>query len=666
MKRFLTSLALLPLAAVAQVPEQELATDQGPVIHTPPVEQQNVKQGENPAVDQTLKDLHQQYKRRSQKAGVEFQSLDTTFYDLQSNASVGRRIKVYPDGRISAVWTHGLDDLNNYPDRGTGYNHFNGNEWVVGDVSRLENTRSGWPNIGTFGNNQNQNEFTITHIAGDAQEGTGGYVFSQNNEVGDTSFSNEIRQSGDGPIWWRTATSGDNLYMIGTYSGNSNLGGDTMRQGIRFPTVFYRSTDQGQTFVDSDILLPGYADTSERLFGSADAYAIDARDNYVAIVISQGNRSLTLWKSNDFGQTWNEKVIRKLNISTGRYRNGLWGLDTVANPDAGPPNEPDSIITLADTTNDGSVSTLIDETGTVHVSWGNRVAGRNDTTQQTGAFRFLTGPNMIQYWNDDEESIVNVGGAPTITSNVLGESNYVRGDRAPYSTSAASRPTIAHSSKDTLFIVYEAAVANTVKNNNDYRDLYVVFSTDGGASWSDSARNITQTAIENGESVFASANKSIVNNKLHLIWQEDISPGTSVGAQAVQATVTDNSILYAGIDVDLIFKDSLERDDDDDDNNTSANGAFNQQPNSIGELAVYPNPVRENDVITAQLTLQSSADVAYKVVNALGQVQYRENMGVVAAGKQDIRLNNLDLAKGVYFLQFNVDDQTVTKKILRQ
>ena len=666
MKHFLTSLAFLPLASFAQVPEADVGTDKISDVHTPSQSKEKIQASENPPLKHTIGDITSQLLSRSQEV-IRFQPLDTTIYDLQSNASMGRRIKVYPDGRISAVWTHGLNESANYPDRGTGYNHFNGNEWVVNNVSRLENTRSGWPNLGTFGSGSNQYEFTLTHIAGDDQEGTGGYVFSQNNEVGNTNFTNEIRQADDGPIWWRTATAGDNLYMLGTYSRNSDLGGDTVKQGIRFPTVFYRSTDRGQTFEDSNILLPGYADTSERLFGSADAYAIDARDSIVAAVIAEDNRSLTLWKSTDSGKTWNDQIIRELGISTERYRNGLWGLDTVPNPDAGPPDEPDSIITIADTTNDGSLSTVIDESGTVHVTWGNRAAGRDDTTQQTGVFSFLLGPNVIQYWNDENENIVNAGSAPTITSDASGQTNYTTGQNAaPYSTAASSRPSVAFSSQDTLFIVYEAAVNNTVRINNDYRDLYVVYSTDGGSSWSEPL-NLTQTADNGGESAFASVNKQIVNDRLHLIWQEDVFPGTAVGAQSTQNTVSDNSILYASVSVDDILSDSLiSQASDTTSDSDSTSSVFNRRSSDKGQLSVYPNPVQSNDVVKAELSLQKAANVEYKVVNTVGQVQFRKELGKVSAGKRHFRIDNLDLSKGVYFLQFEVDDRTITRKILRQ
>src|SRR5690349_7985590 len=46
-----------------------------------------------------------------------------TNFDLQTNASVARRVWAYPDGKISVVFTSSFNDQNqNFPSRGTGYN----------------------------------------------------------------------------------------------------------------------------------------------------------------------------------------------------------------------------------------------------------------------------------------------------------------------------------------------------------------------------------------------------------------------------------------------------------------------------------------------------------------------------------------------------------------
>ncbi|MBI3518166.1 MAG: hypothetical protein HY062_02250 [Bacteroidetes bacterium] len=57
-----------------------------------------------------------------------------TWYDLESNASVGDRIYVNPDGSIAACWTMepdlgAGDPGTTYANRGTGYNYYDGSAW---------------------------------------------------------------------------------------------------------------------------------------------------------------------------------------------------------------------------------------------------------------------------------------------------------------------------------------------------------------------------------------------------------------------------------------------------------------------------------------------------------------------------------------------------------
>ncbi|MEY3344241.1 MAG: hypothetical protein RL090_1925, partial [Bacteroidota bacterium] len=74
-----------------------------------------------------------------------------TTYDLQSNyGSVGNRVYRHGDGTISVVWTKG-DQPTTYPDRGTGYNYFDGSAWGAAPTARQEAYRTGWPNIAGIG-----------------------------------------------------------------------------------------------------------------------------------------------------------------------------------------------------------------------------------------------------------------------------------------------------------------------------------------------------------------------------------------------------------------------------------------------------------------------------------------------------------------------------------
>jgi hypothetical protein len=707
MKKLLTSLVALPLAAFSQVPQQGTNTEIVPQTLPPDVYEEVVGSSSN---DNSAADEPRQRAKRDLEDTAQVIRLGVTRYDLQSNSSVGRRIKVYEDGRVSAVWTQGTSGPR-YPDRGTGYNHFNGNEWkkAPGDVTSIENTRTGWPNIGTFGSGDGATEFTMTHIAGDNEEGTGGYVFSENSEVGKLDFSSEVRNTTTGPtgpIWYRSAASGDTLYAIANYNlpdldDNTDLTLDLAKSrndikvssDVITPTVFYRSTDGGQTFDQADALLPGYGDSSQRFRGVADEYAIDARDSIVAIAIANSYRRIDLWKSSDAGNTWNRTTVRELGISTDQYLNGEWGdTDTIPLINQNTGDTVARRVIATDTLNDGSISTVIDEQGNVHLTWANTISARYSGVENPPRFNEdtaeITQPvrptiNVIQYWNDEEKEIVDAGSAPTLggpddttyTTPTAGSSF------GAYQTSASTRPMVSYLSPDTLFVVYEGAVALTnpglpESNNNDYRDIYTIYSTDGGSSWSEPL-NITKNATDNRESVYPSVNKRIVNNQLHLIWQEDPLPGSAVGQVGIQSSATDNDILYTNVNIDNILADTVkisdptdpggggsdDPDDPDDPNDTTS--VVDPARENGAELAVYPNPAQKGESVKMSLSLDKPSNVRYTVVNAVGQVQYAEELGKVSSGQREWQLPTDQLSSGVYFIRVTADETTLTQKLIQ-
>ena len=62
---------------------------------------------------------------------VEEEQIGDTRYDNQSNASIPKKMYLYPDGTIAATWTRGMLDggFPGFDDRGAGYNYFDGTSW---------------------------------------------------------------------------------------------------------------------------------------------------------------------------------------------------------------------------------------------------------------------------------------------------------------------------------------------------------------------------------------------------------------------------------------------------------------------------------------------------------------------------------------------------------
>lgn len=68
--------------------------------------------------------------------------IGTTTYDLQSNGSIQNRV-YKKNGTVGASWTYSSDLAGTYPDRGTGYNYYDGSTWGSLPSSRIETDRRG-------------------------------------------------------------------------------------------------------------------------------------------------------------------------------------------------------------------------------------------------------------------------------------------------------------------------------------------------------------------------------------------------------------------------------------------------------------------------------------------------------------------------------------------
>ncbi|MGL5890487.1 MAG: hypothetical protein ACRC3B_11410, partial [Bacteroidia bacterium] len=102
-------------------------------------------------------------------------------YPLQTNNSVHRQIIAHSDGTVSAMWTYSSGSFFSWPERGTGYNYFNGTSWGAQPTLRLENVRTGFGDIIVIGDGR---ELTVAHNTGNnsqhfmqrAAKGTGAWT----------------------------------------------------------------------------------------------------------------------------------------------------------------------------------------------------------------------------------------------------------------------------------------------------------------------------------------------------------------------------------------------------------------------------------------------------------------------------------------------------------
>ncbi|HSG67737.1 MAG TPA: sialidase family protein, partial [Bacteroidales bacterium] len=296
--------------------------------------------------------------------------IGTTQYDLFSNSFIGNRFYRWEDGAMAAVWIFG-QEATAFPDRGTGYNFYDGTTWGPQPTARVENTRTGWPNIDDWG----AGEVGVAHngsagleiIQRDAK-GTG--AWTQTNFLGPAGIENDL-------TWPRIITSGeDNEYIHLISNSYVEYNGQTTA------LLYSRSSDGGASWDPQNIVLDGTG-IDDYIEIGADDYMMAARGNTVCILMGSAWYDLFYLRSDDNGETWTKNLVWEH-----PYPFFDWN------------------VTIADTffCVDNSAHMTIDYEGHVHVVFGiNRVMHLEVGTTYN-LFPYVDG---IGYWNDMMEPFSN-------------------------------------------------------------------------------------------------------------------------------------------------------------------------------------------------------------------------------------------------------------------
>jgi hypothetical protein len=287
----------------------------------------------------------------SKKSGIpkavnEWQ-IGATRFDLQTNSSVQNRVYLFPDNTIGASFTFGIVE-SSFPERGTGYNYFDGSTWGAIPSVRIENTRSGWPSYMPL---PGGGELVISHkgtsgllVSSRATKGTGTWTTS-------TLVGPTVSGGSTALLFPRAIASGNTIHLIAC-TDNGTYPSLTYYQGLASALVYYKSTDGGQTW-SAPAILPGMDSASvvhlPNFSGfNGDSYAWAApRGDTIAFTVGDSWLGLFIMKSFDAGSTWTKIHIYDF-------------------PDL--PTAPTPVVATVD----GSVACAIDTSGKVHVVFGKK------------------------------------------------------------------------------------------------------------------------------------------------------------------------------------------------------------------------------------------------------------------------------------------------------
>lgn len=597
----------------------------------------------------------------------------TSSYDLQTNASVSRRNYVYNPANndsLTTLWTF-AQTTNPWNDRGTGYNHFVGGTtgtFGAPPTARTESQRTGWPSAVRMNDGS---ELIVSH---DPATGSERLRFYKNTGVGSTSFTEvPTTISSSRAIWPRMASSGDNLYIMNNHQDTAYMDPNSK---VKIPAFFSRSTNAGSTWVDDHIQLPGY-DTTRYVNGGGDTYAIDAKDNYVAIVLGGYFDDVALWKSSDYGVTWTKTLVDSFPLA-GHYNMNNRTSDVY---DAlGNPGQDGVIDTLE--FNDGSVEVLIDNNNMVHVFYG-LSRGVKPAASADSAF-FFPGTNGIVHWTEANPTALSLvgfvddcdgDGFLNITEGSTEGTATGQGGRYRLS-GLASMPSAAIDASGNIYCIYTAVNELDSTNANiptyngidqNFRDVHVVFSTDGGLTWS-VPQNITNDKLgtfNGNEEVFASIARN-VGSSLEIAFQWDTEPGTELQNGDDPGL---NQIIAASVPVSDILSNAFEGPCGKSTAMNALSGPFASATstdalvnvNTFGTV-VYPNP--SNGVANFRFELSNGGKTTVSVSNLMGQTVYNVASNDFNAGVNEVKADLSNLSAGLYVYTITAEGKSFSGRLI--
>jgi len=588
-----------------------------------------------------------------------------TVYDLQSNGFVANRMHRYEDGTVGLVATYAQQ--NNYSDRGTGYDYFNGDEFVFSVEEnplpgRVEIERTGWPCYAPYGAD---GEIIIAHTGSELT-----YYTREKRGMGDWQGPNYIPN----PTWLGAPTCDMTWPKIATSGADHSvihvLGADQNSDDPYYSYLFYSRSTDGENWETTWV--PTLEDWEHNIYGS-DYYAFASNGDNVAILLMDMSGHGYVIKSTDNGETWTQIKFWH-NPHAGDWEtdpNTVFGEDdAIYSPETG--------------------AICIDNNGLVHCAFSSKCFYHSELGT---SYNVYGGGTMdgIFYWNEtmgtmvapewtcpDDGTVIPSNPAncfrfwwPTDatgdyvvrnfeTNNVIGfvdvegfsewsNDKFHDEDYSDYFRSPSALPAICVDENGVIAVGYSCPDMNRLSSLGEYmRGIKVSFieapytMADHYGEYTEAFGDIYYNMFRlqdaddfmhtYDEAVALNSPQNTTNMEFWFSYQADDTPGFYVGNTTTQTSPTENYIWGVKVIPDI--------------------PGLGFEENVVAEntkMEVYPNPA----VSELNVRLENSAEI--NVFNIMGQ-----NVLNMQGVKGVNQINISDLTSGVYFISAG----SVTQKFI--
>jgi len=603
-----------------------------------------------------------------------------TNYDLQSNSALGNRIATWADGTASIVATWDASAITSFPDRGAGYNYYDGGFGDFPEV-RQEPMKSGWPSIAACGDG----ELLASHATGV------NLYYRPTKGQGDWTLLYNWGNDYGAPTWPRVVCSGPNDEYIHVVMCKQISVGDGYDNHI----YYTRSSDGGQTWSEL-VDFPGLdndADGDYRNQLSADDYVMAANGNNVAVMFSSYTTEVFYMISHDNGATWERQIIAPFPI-LGADGNPVHAINFDDYPEG-----------MVDTihTSDNSHSIAIDDNGVVHAAFGlfhwkvadadsytywpaygyGIVYWNSNYTNELGGHEILpfgqsAGDAAHTEWMDngigytliperiEELSMLNGQGANLYVFGAIddnnngtyGEYDNVTGASWHYrSLGLCTMPAVAVDEMGNIAIIWSvwSELRVCAETGFSYRSAWVTLR-DYTGTWFDNVYNLSEGFDHELSEVYPTfAAPKAYNGEFWFGYSED-------DKQGLYLDISDNYPNSNGGDLteNYIWAVKIVPSPED----PGLESWAVEEHNAINPMTttrVYPNPA--TDVLNVEVNASQTSEMAISVFNIMGQ-KVMEQQANLNAGINTTAISTSDLSSGIYFVTVKANGYENTMKFI--